>query len=238
MSKIKINKQDIITIILARGGSKGLKNKNLKKLNGKPLIYYPINAAKNSKYIGNIIVSTDSKKIASVAKKFGAVVPFIRPKKLSGSFATTEKTLQNALINYEKLIGKKFKICVFLTATDIFRKVYWIDKCIEYLHKNKKIESVFFGYKTSKNYWEYKNRKWIRLKKWMRVYSSRQIRKTIVREDTGLACASRSELWRKGRRIGDKVKIFTNDDAFTHIDIHTIEDLKLAEAALKIRNKK
>jgi len=72
----------------------------------------------------------------------------------------------------------------------------------------------------------------------MRVYSSRQIRKTIVREDTGLACASRSELWRKGRRIGDKVKIFTNDDAFTHIDIHTIEDLKLAEAALKIRNKK
>ena len=232
---MKINKRDIITIILARGGSKGLKNKNLRKLNGKPLIYYPIDAAKKSKYIGNIIVSTDSKKIASVAKKFGATVPFIRPKKLSGSFATTEKALQHALINYEKLIGRKFKICVFLTATDIFRKVSWIDKCIEYLYKNKKIESVFFGYKTSKNYWEYKNGKWTRLKKWMRIYSSRQIRKTIVREDTGLACASRSQLWRRGKRIGDKVKIFTNEDSFSHIDIHTLEDLKLAEAAKKIR---
>jgi len=232
---MKINKQDVITIILARGGSKGLKNKNLRKLNGKPLIYYPIDAAKKSKYIGNIIVSTDSQKIASVAKKFGAIIPFIRPKKLSGSLATTEKTLQHALINYEKLIGRKFKICVFLTATDIFRKISWIDKCVEYLYKNKKIESVFFGYKTSKNYWEYKNGKWTRLKKWMRVYSSRQIRKTIVREDTGLACASRAELWRKGKRIGDKVKIYTNEDSFSHIDIHTLEDLKLAEAAKKIR---
>ena len=119
--------------------------------------------------MGHVVVSTDSIKIASVAKKFGAKVPFIRPKKLSGPLATTEKSLQHALINYEKLIGKKFKICVFLTATDIFRKVYWIDKCVDYLHKNKKIESVFFGYKTSKNYWEYKNGKWIRLKKWMRV---------------------------------------------------------------------
>ena len=94
---------------------------------------------------------------------------------------------------------------------------------------------MFFGYKTSKNYWEYKNGKWTRLKKWMRVYSSRQIRKTIVREDTGLACASRAELWRKGKRIGDKVKIYTNEDSFSHIDIHTLEDLKLAEAAKKIR---
>ena len=82
---------------------------------------------------------------------------------------------------------------------------------------------------------EYKNGKWTRLKKWMRVYSSRQIRKTIVEEDTGLACASRAELWRKGKRIGDKVKIYTNEDSFSHIDIHTLEDLKLAEAAKKIR---
>ena len=60
---MKINKKDIITIILARGGSKGLKNKNLRKLNGKPLIYYPIKAAFKSKYIGNIIISTDQKKL-------------------------------------------------------------------------------------------------------------------------------------------------------------------------------
>ena len=88
---MKINKQDVITIILARGGSKGLKNKNLRKLNGKPLIYYPIDAAKKSKYIGNIIVSTDSQKIASVAKKFGAIIPFIRPKKIIRIFSNYRK---------------------------------------------------------------------------------------------------------------------------------------------------
>ena len=69
----------------------------------------------------------------------------------------------------------------------------------------------------------------------MRIYSSRQIRKTIVREDTGLACASRAELWRKGKRIGNRVKIFLNNDNFSHIDIHNLEDLKLAESAIQIR---
>ena len=235
---MKFNSNDVICIILARGGSQGLKNKNLRKLDNKPLIYFPIIAALKSKYIGHVLVSTDSKKISNVAKKIGATVPFLRPKKLSGSYATTENSLKHALMEYEKKINKKFKICVFITATDIFRKNIWIDNCVKYLIKNPKIESVFYGYKTSKNFWECKNGNWKRLKKWMKIYSSRQIRKTIVREDTGLACASRSYLWRQGKRIGDKVKIMTNEDSFSSIDIHTIEDLKLAEAAIKIRRNK
>ena len=72
----------------------------------------------------------------------------------------------------------------------------------------------------------------------MNVYSSRQIRRSVIREDTGLACASRASLWREGRRIGDNVQILINDDSFTGIDIHTEEDLALAEAALSIRKKK
>tara|TARA_B100000886_G_C20366416_1_gene467527 strand:+ start:477 stop:1184 length:708 start_codon:yes stop_codon:yes gene_type:complete len=228
-------KDNIICIILARGGSKGLKNKNLRLLNRKPLIYYPINDAKKSKYISDIVVSTDSKKIAWIAKKYGAVVPFLRPKKLSGSLATTENSLKHALLTYEKITNKKFKIAVFITATDIFRKNFWVDNCIRYLIDNPKIESAFYGYKTSKNFWELKKGKWKRIRNWMRIYSSRQIRKTIVREDTGLACASRAELWRKGKRIGNRVKIFLNNDNFSHIDIHNLEDLKLAESAIQIR---
>ena len=69
----------------------------------------------------------------------------------------------------------------------------------------------------------------------MAEYSSRQVRRFVVREDTGLACASRAYLWREGRRIGDKVEILLNDDDFTAIDIHSQDDLELAEAALKIR---
>ena len=73
-----MNKNKVICIIPARGGSKGIKLKNLKKICGKPLIYYPIKAALSSKACDKIIVSTDSKKIALIAKKFGAEVPFLR----------------------------------------------------------------------------------------------------------------------------------------------------------------
>ena len=66
-------------------------------------------------------------------------------------------------------------------------------------------------------------------------YSSRQTKQTIVREDTGLVCASRAYLWREGRRIGDRVEIIINNDDLTGIDIHNEEDLKLAQAALNIR---
>ena len=98
-------------------------------------------------------------------------------------------------------------------------------------------EVVFSGHKTHKNFWEQESDgSWVRLRQWMASYSSRQVRRAIIREDTGLACASRTSLWRIGKRIGDSVRIVTNKDDFTSIDIHTLEDLLLAEAALKIRS--
>jgi hypothetical protein len=72
----------------------------------------------------------------------------------------------------------------------------------------------------------------------MKVYASRQIRTPIAREDTGIVCAARTFLWRKGKRVGSKVRILLNNDSFTNIDIHNREDLKLANAAFKIRNEK
>ena len=226
-----------LCILCARGGSKGIKDKNLKLVDGKPLIYYPIKAAQKSGVIDKIIISTDSKKIALVAEKLGAEVPFIRPKQLSGDLATTEDTLKYSLNKYEKITNQKFDICVFLTATDIFRKVSWIRKAISILKSDSKLDSVFCGHKTHKNFWELKNNKWIRIKPWMKYYSSRQVRRHIVREDTGIACASRADLWRKGKRIGNNVKIVTNSISFTNIDIHEIDDLKLANFAINFLKK-
>ena len=62
-----------------------------------------------------------------------------------------------------------------------------------------------------------KKGEWIRLKNWMAVYKSRQIRKSVVREDTGLSCASRAWLWREGRRIGEKVEIIVHENNFSFI---------------------
>ena len=226
-----------IAVICARGGSKGLKKKNLRLLNGEPLIGRVIRHAQESKCIDNIIVTTDDEDIANVAREFGAEVPFVRPKEISGDLTTTEETLQHALLTYEKLVGTKFEIAVFLTATDIFRKTHWIKNAVDTLKESPELESVFVGYKTHKNFWEkQEDGSWQRLKPWMSNYASRQIRRFVVREDTGLACASRARLWREGKRIGDKVKIIVNEDDFTSIDIHHQEDLELAEAAIKIRN--
>ena len=75
--------KNILTVIPARGDSKSIKNNNIKLLFGKPLIYYSISIAKRSKLINRIIVSSDSKKIINIAKKYGAETPFVRPKELS-----------------------------------------------------------------------------------------------------------------------------------------------------------
>lgn len=80
--KIYKNKKKVICIIPARGGSKGIKFKNLRKVCGKPLIYYPIKAAIKSRVCDKIIVSTDCKKIKKIAKKYGAEVPFLREKNI------------------------------------------------------------------------------------------------------------------------------------------------------------
>ena len=101
-------KQNILAVTLARGGSKGIKNKNLTKINGKPLIYYTIKEAKKSKNISNYIVSTDSHKIKKVAEKFKVEVPFIRPKKFSSDNSSSASALKHALIQCEKLFNKKF----------------------------------------------------------------------------------------------------------------------------------
>ena len=69
----------ILAIIPARGGSKGIVGKNIKELNGKPLIAYTIEEAKKSEYINRIVVSTDNEEIANISKKYGAEVPFLRP---------------------------------------------------------------------------------------------------------------------------------------------------------------
>ena len=84
-----------IAVILARSGSKRIPKKNIKNFKGKPMIYWPIAAAKKSKFFDRIIVSTDSKQIARISKKYGAEIPFLRSKKLSNDFTGTTKVVSH-----------------------------------------------------------------------------------------------------------------------------------------------
>ena len=232
-----ILKEDIICVIPARGGSKGLLRKNVKLIGSEPLIARPVRQAIESGVIGTVLVTTDDEEIAKIAKDAGATI-LIRPSDLAKDLTTTEDTLKHALVTHESEIGKQFELAVFLTATDIFRNPEWIKEGVEKMKNNSKLESVFSGYSTHKNFWErQEDGSWKRVKDWMADYSSRQIRRHIVREDTGLMCISRAWLWRRGKRIGDSVDIIENSDSFTSIDIHYEEDLILANSAIKIRSK-
>lgn len=225
----------VLCVIPARGGSKGLPNKNLLEIGGVPLIAHPIKYALESKLITKLIVSTDSPEIAKVAEKYGAEVPFLRPIEIASDLATTESVLTHAISTIESTSNEYFDYCVFLTSTSIFRPEGLIDLGINTLIQNPSLDSFFSGFETTKNYWQKESGMWIRLLPWMRTYSSRQVRDRIVREDTGIACISKAQIWREGRRIGDKVHIEINKDELSSLDIHTLEDFKLVEFAWEMR---
>lgn len=106
-----------IAIITARGGSKRIPRKNIKDFCGKPILAYSIEAALDAGIFDTVMVSTEDEEIASVARSFGADVPFYRSEKTSGDYATTNDVLMEVLEEYEKR-GQKFDlaVCIYPTA--------------------------------------------------------------------------------------------------------------------------
>lgn len=130
------NNKSIIGIIPARGGSKGLPRKNVRPLLGKPLIAWTIEQAKSSKYIDRFIVSTENKKISSIAKTYGADTPFIRPKYLAKDNTSMIDVILHAIQYLEKQ-GEYYDLIMLLQPTSPLRTHYDIDKSIELLFSKK-----------------------------------------------------------------------------------------------------
>lgn len=128
-----MKKKRIIAIIPARGGSKGIKKKNIISLRGRPLIFYTIKEAKKSKLISDLIVSTDSNEIVKVTKKYGAIAPFIRPKKISGDLASSFSVVKHALSFMEKLKKFKYDYVIMLQPTCPLRLAGDIDRSLTML---------------------------------------------------------------------------------------------------------
>ena len=131
----------ILGVTLARSGSKGVKQKNIKNLCGHPLLSYTIYAAKKSKLISRYVVSTNSKKFKNICLNYGADVPFLRPEKLSKDNVWSRDALKHAVINSEKYYKEKYDYVVELPATAPLRDYRDIDKAINKLVK-KKSDSV------------------------------------------------------------------------------------------------
>jgi len=116
-----------VAIIPARGGSKRIPRKNIKDFYGKPLIAYSIEVALDSKLFDKVIVSTDDEEIASIAKAYGAVVPFLRPKELADDFTGTEDVINHTL-DFLKNNNEVYDyVCTIYATAPLLQKKYLIE---------------------------------------------------------------------------------------------------------------
>jgi len=137
-----ISNKNVLAITLARGGSKSIYKKNIALLKNKPLISYTINAALDSKYIDEYIISTDDKEIADVAENLGATIPFLRPENLSSDTASSADALIHAVNAYEEITKKKYDYIIELMCTNPFKSGEMIDDIISTLDRNEKADAV------------------------------------------------------------------------------------------------
>ena len=133
---------NVIAIIPARGGSKGMKRKNLVLFKNKPLVAHSIEHAFQSKLINRVIVSSDDEEIIEVSRKYGAEVPFVRPKELAEDYVLDFPVFEHALNFLKEKDGYMADYVVHLRPTTPYRKSEWIDEAIQLLISNQNADSV------------------------------------------------------------------------------------------------
>ncbi len=137
----------IIALIPARGGSKAIPKKKIVDLGGFPLIAYSIAVAKLSKFIDRIIVSTDSKEIAQIAKNYGAEIPFLRPKKFSTDNTKDIGLIKHAIEWFKRRENFHPDYLVYLRPTTPLRNFQVVDKAISEIIKDKKATALRSGHR-------------------------------------------------------------------------------------------
>ncbi len=222
-----------VAIIPARGGSKRISGKNIKNFLGKPIISYPIKACQKSKLFSSIIVSTDDTKIAEVAEKYGAIVPFMRSKKNSDDHATTGDVLLEVLQQLQKFEKLPEYVCVVypttpLLTTDLLKAAF--NKIKKFKQSTVLPVSQFdfpiqFAMKIKKNGISYANRHTERLRSQdMEVHF----------HDTGMFYWINVKDFLKQKKIIMKKTGWVMVDTLSSQDINDMSDWKLAEMKYRL----
>jgi len=141
----------ILATICCRGGSKGVPDKNIKPLNGIPLITHTIRQAQASERIDDLIISTDDEKIARIATEAGASVPFVRPAEFASDTSSKWPVFIHALEFYEKEMGVSIDYLVDLDVTVPLKTYQDIDGAIRMALENPHAEVVITGYEPERN---------------------------------------------------------------------------------------
>ena len=238
--KNNLKTKKILAIIPARGGSKGLKDKNIRKFNKKPLIYWISNEAKKSKYINKVIVSTDSKKIRNVCKSLKIESPFLRPKNISKDTSKSIDLIIHA-INFFKKRNEKFDYIALLEPTSPLTTCKDIDKAIEILFKKKKIADSIVGISENVNRHPVFNVKVNNngiIKPFEKNFSStrRQKLKKLFFFDGSLYISTAEKLLKSKSFYHNRTLGFKTDK-WKSIEIDDIIDFLVAETLFKNKNK-
>ena len=224
---------EIVAIIPARGGSKGIPKKNIKELCGKPLIAYIIETALKVRELDRVIVSTEDKEIAEIAKKYGADVPFMRPEELAKDETPTLPVLQHAVKYLEEKEDYRPDIVVLLYATSPLLRAERISEAIKML-KEEEFDSVLSVAEDRGHYWIEKNGGYKKL--YPKVPKNRQFIKPLFKENGAIYICKRDILMEQNEIVGGKIGflVMKRDES---IDIDELQDFEFAEFLMNRRYK-
>lgn len=228
-----MDKKNIIAIIPARGGSKGIPKKNIVNFCGNPLIVWTIKQAKKSKYIDEIYISTDDKDIASVSEKHEAKIIW-RPKEISGDFSSSEEALKQAVNEIYKKDPKAIDYIVFLQTTSPLRETKDIDNAVDKII-SERADSLFSGAEIGDFYiWGKKGEK---LGSLNYDYKNRKRRQEFGKQfvENGSIYIFKPEvLFEYNNRLAGKISI-SEMEFWKSFEIDDFENLKFCEELFKIK---
>lgn len=141
---IMIDHSKVLALVPARQGSKGLPGKNIRPLGGRPLLAWPIAAARASRYVDRVVISTDSPEFAALAVEAGADAPFLRPAALAGDTATSIDVIRHALDALEQA-GDRYDYLVLLEPTSPLTESVDIDRALEMLVAGREVADAIVG---------------------------------------------------------------------------------------------
>lgn len=221
----------VLGVITARGGSKGLPRKNVLHLAGKPLLAWTIEAAKASRLIDHVILSTDDDEIATVGREWGCDVPFMRPAHLAGDNVSAYQVVRDVL---ERFAGE-YSVVVLLQPTSPLRLAVDIDASLEQLSRSKAPSCVSVTTALKSPYWMFKmaeDRHLERLMPLPETGGQRQLLPPVYVVNGAVYVAKTDWLLKVGDFIGDGTVAYVMPSERS-IDIDSAADLVLAEWMIK-----
>ena len=221
--------KNILVIIPARGGSKGIPHKNIKELSGKPLIAYSIDLARQIVPDDNICVSTDDEEIIRVVESYGLSVPFRRPAELATDYAGTNEVILHA-INFYEQNGKRFDAILLLQPTSPLRKKEHIEEAISLYNPSLDMVVSVKEAQTNPYYnsFEETSDGLLTISKGDGKIQRRQDAPKVWEFNGSVYIINPERLKEKGLKGFTLIKKYVMDEIYS-IDIDTIIDWKIAE---------